>query len=267
MEDRYHVTALRRRRRGYALVLLAAMLGGGCADPTSVDNAGDDGTPTTYDHSLAPGASARDLLADDDYDQLVVQVQYVDGFPPSAAGLQALEEFLDARLNKPGGITMLTPQALQISQQATYSAGDIRALEGTHRTEYTEGAALATYLLFLNGELDGGPTVLGVAYNNTSMAVFQEKILENTGGPLEPPQQTVEAAVTRHEFGHIMGLVNNGSDMQVEHQDEPNGRHCDDPDCLMYFAVRTTDFIDELLNGMPQLDQDCLDDLQANGGA
>lgn len=32
----------------------------------------------------------------------------------------------------------------------------------------------------------------------------------------------------------------------------------------MHYSVRLTDFISNLLGGMPQLDQNCLDDLQAN---
>lgn len=251
-----------------ALILGAA--GSGCADTTSVidpSGNGGGGGAAPYDHDLAPGASAADLLASAEYDRLVVQIHYVDGYAPSATGLQALENFLSARLNKPGGITLLVPQQIEIAQQPTYSAAEIRALEDTHRTVYTEGRTLAAYLLFLDGELEGGPTVLGLAYHNTSMALFQEKIVTNTGGPLEPPQWTVEAAVANHEFGHIMGLVDLGSDMQVEHRDEPHGHHCDDPDCLMYYAVRTTDFLANLTGGdVPDLDQDCLDDLRANGG-
>jgi len=53
--------------------------------------------------SRAPGASAQDLLAASSYDSLIVQVQYVQGFQPTAQGLQNLQSFLAARLNKPAG--------------------------------------------------------------------------------------------------------------------------------------------------------------------
>ena len=219
-----------------------------------------------YDHARGPGASSRDLLSADDFDRLVVQVHYVEGFRPSDAGLAMLTDFLTARLNKPAGIDLRIEPALQIASQATYTVAEVRALEVQHRTAYTEGTTLAVHLLFLGGEYSEASNVLGIAYNNTSMAVFEEKVQQNSGGALQPAQATVEGVVASHEVGHILGLVNNGSDMQTEHQDEPNGRHCDDPDCLMYYAVRTTDFMSNLLGDSPELDANCLDDLAANGG-
>lgn len=258
-----------RTRLALLLLLLAGV--GACSDGGTepmggVGGGGGGGGGGSYDHSLAPGASAHDLLSAEEFVRLVVQVQYVEGHRPSDAGVQHLEDFLEVLLNKPSGVTIEIDAPLQISSQASYSSADVRAIEEQHRTAYTQGTTLAIYLLFLDGEFAEGPNVLGIAYNNTSMAVFEEKIEQYTGGPLEPPTATVEGAVANHEVGHLLGLVNNGSSMQVEHQDEPNGHHCDDPDCLMYYAVRTADFIANLLGGIPTLDQDCLDDLQANGG-
>ena len=224
------------------------------------------GSPGSYANDRAPGASARDFLTAATYDRLVVEVQYVAGFQPNSAALQALQSFLAARLNKPQGIEVRLGAALQIAHKATYSDADVRALEKQYRTVYTTGTTLAAYLLYLDGAYAGGSNVLGISYNNTSMAVFSEQINANTGGALQPSRTVVETTVAEHEFGHLLGLVNNGTAMQVEHQDEPNGQHCDNPNCLMYYAVRTTDFLSNLLNGVPPLDQHCLDDLKANGG-
>jgi hypothetical protein len=219
-----------------------------------------------YDHARAPGASARDLLTADDFDSLLVQVQYVQGFAPTAQGLQHLEDFLEARLHKPGGVTVEVGLPLPSPGRATHTTAQVRAMQQQYRSAYTEGRTLALHLLYLDGEYDGAPNVLGIAYANTSMAIFAEKIQQHTGGVLQPSFATVEGTVAQHEVGHLLGLVNNGTPMQAEHQDEPNGSHCDDPDCLMHYAVRTTDFIQNLLGGMPTLDPDCLADLAANGG-
>jgi len=229
---------------------------------------GPGGERGSYTHDRAPGASAADLLSAGTFRHLVVQVQYVEGVEPSTQGLTQLRTFLEARLNKPGGIEIrLDPAPIAPATGGGYSTVAIRALEAKHRTLFTSGDTLAAYLLVVDGTFDGQPTVLGIAYNNTSTALFGAVIRQHTGGPLQPARSTVEATVARHEFGHLMGLVNNGSPMRTPHQDTANGRHCDDERCLMYFAVRTTGFLGNLMGGaIPSLDQNCLDDLRANGG-
>lgn len=249
-----------------AALLLAAACGDAPMGPNGPGTTPEPPAEPSYDHARGPGASARDLLAADDFDSLVVQVSYVEGFRPTDEGLDILADFLGERVNKPRGIEIQLAPPLLITSQATYTVADIRALEETHRTAYTEGSTLAVHFLFLDGEYSEAANVLGLAYHNTSMIVFAEKIREYSGGAFQPSIGTVEGVVANHEVGHILGLVNNGSAMQTPHQDEPNGRHCDDPDCLMYYAVRTTDFVSNLLGGMPTLDQDCIDDLRANGG-
>ena len=252
-----------RRSIGALAVLVVACSGDAPGPVQPPPNGG----PEPYDHVRAPGASAADLLRSTDFDRLLVQVQHVAGFRPSDEGLDNLRAFLETHLDKPGGVTLQVDAPLAITPQATYSPADVRALEAAHRTVYTQGTTLATYLLFLDGSYSEASNVLGIAYNNTSMAVFQEQIVANTGGPLEPTAATVEGTVANHEFEHLLGLVNTGSPMQVEHQDEAHGAHCDDQQCLMYYAVRTTDFLSNLLGGMASLDQDCLDDLAANRGS
>jgi hypothetical protein len=263
---RTYRTTLPVRHILFLLFALSGACGDGVTTPIDDDPGPNPPTGSSYDHARAPGASAGDLLSADDYDRMVVQVHYVEGFRPTDAGLQHLADFLATRVNKPNGIVLQIEAPLQITQQATYTTAEVRAIEQAHRSVYTEGTTLGVHLLFLNGAFDAQANVLGIAYNNTSMAIFEEQIEDHTGGALEPSQAIVEGTVANHEFGHILGLVANGSDMQVEHQDEPNGHHCDDPDCLMYYAVRTTDFLSNLLGGMPDLDANCLADLAANGG-
>lgn len=250
-----------------ALVVAFPFGAAACSDGPSGPGDPGPGDPTPYDHGRVAGASAADFLASGDYDRLVVQVQYVGSFAPTTQGLQHLRDFLAARLNKPVGIQILTPQQIPVTPQAVYSTADIRAIEATHRTQFTEDRTIAAWFLWVDGEFDQAANVLGIAYNNTSMAIFAEKIDDNTGGIGQPSKSLVEGTVAIHEFGHVLGLVNNGSPMQTPHQDTSNGRHCDDPDCLMYYAVRTTDFLGNLIGGtLPTLDQNCLDDLAANGG-
>ncbi len=234
-------------------------------DPTGPGGGSGGGDP--YVHDRSAGASAADFLSDTDFDHLVVQVQYVEGMRPTQDGLDEIEAFLEARLDKPGGVEIRVDEdAIGPATGNTYSASDIRSLEEEHRTLYTSGDTLAAYLLVVDGQYQQ-ENVLGIAYYNTSTALFGERIQDNTGGINQPSQARVEATVGMHEFGHLLGLVNNGTDMQDPHQDTGNGNHCDDDQCLMYYAVRTTQFLGSLIGSpSPELDANCLADLRANGG-
>ena len=250
-----------RALRRPALLSVALVILPGCTQ-----DGGTGAGASSYAHDRPPGASARDFLTSASYDRLVIEVQYASGLRPTDAALQALQSFLATRLNKPGGVEVRLGTALNLPHKATYSDAEVRALEKQYRTVYTTGTTMSAYLLFLDGAYAGGSNVLGISYNNTSMAVFSEQINANTGGVLQPSRTVVETTVMEHEVGHLLGLVNNGSGMQVAHQDGQHGEHCDNPNCLMYYAVRTTDFLSNLVNGVPPLDQHCLDDLRANGG-
>ncbi|MDZ7849102.1 MAG: hypothetical protein U5L96_21590 [Owenweeksia sp.] len=69
-------------------------------------------------------------------------------------------------------------------------------------------------------------------------------------------------------MGHLMGLVNTGTPMVNGHEDGSHVDHCNDDQCLMYWAVQSADAIGNLLgNSNPSsLDSQCRADIKANGG-
>ena len=125
-------------------------------------------------------------------------------------------------------------------------------------------------MLFLDGsssEDTQNGKILGEAYLNTSMVFYEKSIVSSSGGFGQPSRAILEATVMRHEFGHNLGLVNLGTPMVVDHEDTSHAHHCDNKNCLMYWRVNTSNFVGNLAAGpIPQLDQNCLNDLQANGG-
>ena len=56
--------------------------------------------------------------------------------------------------------------------------------------------------------------------------------------------------------------------MQENHEDTEHPKHCNDEDCLMYWAAETGAGITNManMNSAPVLDSQCLADLKANGG-
>lgn len=254
----------------FFILILIACGGGGDGSTTPVsddDDGGGTGQPTGSLNNGAVGASANDLLASDTYQTLEIEIQYAAGFEPPQESIDFLKDFIAALANKPSGINV-TVTEIAAPGQANYTLAELRAIEDANRTKYTEGSTIATYFFFADGDYSENANVLGVAHKNTSMVLFQKRIEELTGGLTQASTELVTSAVLSHEFGHILGLVNVGSPMQTDHQDEANGKHCDVRDCLMYFSTNTSGGLNDLvgLNAPPNLDAQCRADLTANGG-
>lgn len=99
------------------------------------------------------------------------------------------------------------------------------------------------------------------------MVVFGKKIHDNSGGLGQASRTKLEATVLEHELGHLLGLVDIGSPMQTNHKDASHGNHCNNTNCLMYYAAETTDILGYLLTGnIPSFDANCIADMKANGG-
>lgn len=246
----------------FALLVLSTLIIFTSCDTETVTDPGD---TFSFNHERNPGVSATEFLTDDEFNNLVVQIQYMEGHEPESEALSNLQSFLQERLNK-SSITILTPEEIPAEGQSSYTADEVRDLEREYRSQFSEAGTLAAYFIILDGEFDSA-NVLGIAHFNTSMALFGETIQNTSGGVGQPSKTAVETIVMRHEIGHIIGLVNNGVEMQSNHQDEENGAHCDVEDCLMYYAVRTTDFFANIFGGnIPELDEHCIADLQAAGG-
>lgn len=211
----------------------------------------------------------RDFLSEDKYDQLAVEVTYLGNYQPQTSSLNALKSFLESRLHKSAGITIIT-SSISSPEKSTYSISDISALEKEHRTEFASGKKLAAWFVFVDGDYSenkDNSKVLGVAYSASSMAIFEKTIQSLSGGLGQPSTHILETTVMEHEFCHILGLVNNGTDMVENHQDTANGKHCTNKNCLMYYATETSNFVENFLGGsIPTLDSQCIQDLQNNGG-
>lgn len=219
---------------------------------------------------MGAGDSARDYLATDSYTSLVVEIQAVSGYRPSATAQTNLVNFLATYLNKPGGVTIHLDADIAPPGKTTYSIADVQSIEASQRTLQSAGTQAVAYFLFLDGNSTSDSSsgqILGQAYAPSSLVIY-EKTIQNLSGAIGQPSRAVlESTVMQHEFGHILGLVNIGTPMQSAHQDTAHGAHCTNTACLMYWQVDTSNFVANLLGGtVPTLDSGCTADLHANGG-
>lgn len=248
------------------LLLLAALLVLSSCTKESSDNSNN----YKVENLQSTGSSAYDILSGDIYKSMVIELVYVEGFAPTTTALNSFQSFLNARINKPGGIT-IEKRAIPSPGKSPYTTKEIAEIENENRTLYNTENQIAIWMFFTDGESDQNDedtVVLGTAYRNTSFVIYEETIHGYSDSRYEPNRGTLEATVINHEFGHILGLTNLGTAMVEDHEDPEHDKHCDVETCLMYWAAENTANLGNLFNAgtVPQLDSKCLADLQANGG-
>lgn len=207
------------------------------------------------------GSSANGFLSSSQYQSLELEVSYMKGYQLTDAVINHLTNYLQTYLNKPGGIKFY-PQLINSTATTTMGINDVVALEKKVRTKFTRPGVIAVHIMVLDAEFTEY-TVLGNAYWNTSMAVYGRTIDRYSGGNGQVSPDQLFITLIEHEFGHLLGLVDQGTTMVTQHKDVNNGAHCINPYCLMHHVIETTS------SGAPQvpiLDNNCIADLRNNGG-
>nr|WP_297785482.1 hypothetical protein [uncultured Allomuricauda sp.] len=226
---------------------------------------------------LTTGASARDLLSNENFDKLVVEIAYVAGFEPTFEAIANFEDFLLERTFKENIEFKYT--SLSTPSEETLTLEEVVDLEAENRTQYNDDNTLALYIYFADAPADSdnedeGLVTLGAVYRNTSMVIYQSTIEEMANSSATVTISDVETATLLHEFGHLFGLVNLSTESVNDHEDVDSENHCNVQGCLMRAELQ---FGASLLKQMeknaskglasiPGFDAECILDLQKYGG-
>jgi len=217
------------------------------------------------------GTAATDILSSDVFSSLTLELVYTNSFRPEASSILGFKNFIQGLVNKPGGVQFIE-RVIPDQSGAPFSIEEIRSIEDANRSFYTQGDNLAVYVFFSNGasESDTNNSVtLGTAYRNTSIVIYQKTLefITQTDPEVLP---ILEQTTLNHEMGHLMGLVNiQNDDIHQVHEDPDSNKHCVHEDCLMYYDA--TGVGRQMLSkwtqlrAVPQLEIQCLQDLQAKG--
>ncbi len=187
---------------------------------------------------------ALDYLSDEPYTRLAIEVDYVDGYPPSESALNFLiQKIYEYTEKKYVFIDRNATDRIPL-RQATYDISSIRAMENTYRDDYKHGNTAVLYILYLNGlfrdtgaGLEATHTdVAGLEYGYSSIAIFKQEIIDYSDNLYQ--QEYMERSVLLHEFGHTIALVGIGYYSPQEDPEHPH--HSIHPDAVMYYAINAS---------------------------
>ncbi len=191
------------------------------------------------------------------FPKIIIEIDYIQDHEPSSSTKNDIKEFFETVTKKPvtfSGGNIIVPT------KDTYTVSDVWALERANRRHYTSGDAAVVYFTFLNGEFENGGA-LGVAYKASSVALFVEKINDATTALILYSQ--IEEAVTMHELGHLLGLVNINYKSEKDHEDASHPGHSNNENSVMFWAVEDISLKNILHIGPPsEFDEDDMFDIQ-----
>ncbi|GAA4318909.1 hypothetical protein GCM10023115_44980 [Pontixanthobacter gangjinensis] len=216
------------------------------------------------------GTSASDLLNDATYTSMNIEIVYVENYKPSDEAISIFRNFLESRTYKPDGIS-INLRSVPSSGKAPFSIEEVVEIEKQERTAYNVGDEIAVWIYFADGHNEKDTDekfVLGSAFRNTSMVIYGKTIRDFASRNNAPRRATIEGATLNHEFSHLFGLVNLGTEQTSDHEDPENNGHCVNSGCLMRASIEFGSGVVDVIEGggVPELDQDCIDDLQSIGG-
>lgn len=190
-----------------------------------------------------PGSGAGHLLRPSGASRLVLQVVTQPGAAPRRATSDRSVQVLREASGKPVQIAAGTVDEVR----DVWSGADLRSAADAATLRVPEDTAVIR-VLFVHGRSAAGEDVLGVATAADVAAIFVDRV-EAAATALVSPA-AIERAVTTHELGHLLGLVDLFLDTGRADPEHPG--HSSNRRSVMFWAVESTLITDLLAGGPPQ---------------
>ncbi|MEA3019061.1 MAG: hypothetical protein QOI47_585, partial [Actinomycetota bacterium] len=196
-----------------------------------------------------PGSAAPFFLRPAPATTLVVEISAEKGAEPQPSTVQHVASVLSAASGKP----VETTRGGVPPSHATWTAADVNAAASAVKVT-AQGDHAVFRLLFVHGQWAADDHVLGISVRGDTAAIFSDAVA-GAADPITGPA-AIEVAVTTHEVGHLLGLVDLYLDTGRADPQHPG--HSTNKGSVMYWAVEST-LVTDLLTGGPPRDFDAAD--------
>jgi hypothetical protein len=193
------------------------------------------------------GDLARGYLQPAPYTSIALEIDAVASAVPDSVTRSYLVQLVRQETKKP--VTETGSHLLTGKSGTCWSQADIVALSTNEARTHTGGAVASLRLFFLDGSHCSGSAILGEAYRSGSIAIFTTQV--NALATPTVSADTFMKAVTTHEFGHILALVNIGYKSPRNHEDAQHKGHSSNKNSVMYWAIDRSDLIQQFVSGPP----------------
>ena len=200
-------------------------------------------TPASPDVSGPPGSAAAFFLRPAPARSIVIELSAEAGAEPQAGTI----DHLTATLRDVSAKEVTVTGGGSLPSREAWSADDLRAAADAVAST-PQGERAVVRLLFVHGRYADADNVLGVAVRADVAAIFSDAVQESSS-PLIGPG-AIEAAVTTHEIGHLLGLVD--LHLRTGREDPEHPGHSTNSGSVMYWAVESTLVTDLLAGGPPR---------------
>lgn len=194
------------------------------------------------------GSFAPTLLRPSPVRAILLDVLAQDGAAPRRATLDHATGVVGSVASKPA---TATGTGSLPGGGRSWSTDDLTALADRYAQATQRADRAVVHVLYLRGTFGGDTSVLGVSVRGDVAAVFSDQVSASETPVISAG--AIEDAVTMHELGHVLGLVD--LVLSTGRGDPAHPGHSRNRGSVMYWAVES-DLVTQVLQGGPPRDFD-----------
>ena len=196
-----------------------------------------------------PGGLVLACLNSSQFTELVIEVDYETDQKPRPETLELLIERINSVCEKQSVTYELF--LTDFEHEGAWTNDEIRLVgRETRDNDAMAADQLRFHFMFPSGK-HANENVLGVTVDASTVMIFVDQIKEAENLVQRPSWENIEAAVTIHELGHLLGLVNLVYVSNIDHEDSEHQGHSSNDQSVMYWAVETCDIANIVFGNVP----------------